>query len=252
MVESLSLQAVLIIVLALVAGGFIKGITGMGLPMVAIPVLAIFLGVEHAVIVMVFPVMALNAWLVWRHRDCANQFPEMPRLLLAGCVGAPLGAWFLVAASDRVLSAILSAWLVVYILLRFLHPNFSLSLRSRYRLSPLTGFCSGALQAATGMSAPAIATYFHALKLEPRAYIYAVATPFLVMSVVQFATLVSLGVYTSALLLESLLAAIPAMLVIPLGASFAGKIKKQVFDNIILGLLITASIRLLYSAIWGG
>ncbi|MCH8266251.1 MAG: hypothetical protein IH846_01915, partial [Acidobacteria bacterium] len=113
-------------------------------------------------------------------------------------------------------------------------------------------FCSGALQAATGMSAPAIATYFHALKLEPRAYIYAVATPFLVISVVQFATLVSLGVYTSALLLESLLAAIPAMLVIPLGASFAGKIKKQVFDNIILGLLITASIRLLYSSIWGG
>ena len=103
-----------------------------------------------------------------------------------------------------------------------------------------------------GMSAPPIATYFHALRLERRAYIYAVATPFLVMSVVQFAALASFGVYTPTLLVESILAVIPAMLVIPLGASFAGKIKKQVFDNIILGLLITASIRLLYCAIWGG
>ena len=251
MVESLSLQAVLIIVLALVAGGFIKGITGLGLPTVVIPAMASFLGVEHAVLIMVIPGLVLNAWQVWRHRDCASQIPEMPRLLLAGCFGAPLGAWFLMTASDRVLSGMLGTWLVVYILLRFLHPNFSLSLPVRHKLAPLTGFCAGALQAATGMSAPVIATYSHALKLEPRAYVYAVVTPFMVMGGVHFFTLVSFRIYTPTLLIESLLAVIPAILVVPLGASLAGRIKKEVFDKFILILLFASCLKLFHSALWG-
>jgi len=74
----------------------------------------------------------------------------------------------------------------------------------------------------------------------------------MVMAGVHFGTLVSFRIYTPSLLIESLLAVIPAILVIPLGASFAGRIKKQVFDNIILILLGASCLKLFHSALWGG
>ena len=59
----LAWDAWLVIVLALVAGGLTKGLTGLGLPGIAVPIMAIFLGVETAVMVMVLPTLATNLWL---------------------------------------------------------------------------------------------------------------------------------------------------------------------------------------------
>ena len=40
----------------------------MGLPLVAVPFMAGFLGAEHAIVVMQIPGLVSNVWLVWRHR----------------------------------------------------------------------------------------------------------------------------------------------------------------------------------------
>ena len=80
-----------IMVIALAIGGFVKGVTGLGLPSIAIPVMAGFLGVEHAVIIMVIPIAVLNAWLVWTHRGQALEVKELPKLLIWGCLGALWG-----------------------------------------------------------------------------------------------------------------------------------------------------------------
>jgi hypothetical protein len=44
-----------IILVAIALGSFVKGVTGSGLPQIAIPVMAIFLGVERAVVLMAIP-----------------------------------------------------------------------------------------------------------------------------------------------------------------------------------------------------
>ncbi|MEO9297142.1 hypothetical protein [Devosia alba] len=57
----MDLTSVLIIVLALGGGGFVKGATGMGLPLVALPVLTTAFGLQHAVGLMVVPLIATNS-----------------------------------------------------------------------------------------------------------------------------------------------------------------------------------------------
>ena len=49
-----------VVFLAIGAGAFIKGLTGTGFPLVAVPVMAVFLGVEHAVIVLQIPNLVSN------------------------------------------------------------------------------------------------------------------------------------------------------------------------------------------------
>ncbi len=67
-----------IIGVSLAIGGLSKGLTGLGLPAFAIPVMAMFIGVERAVVMLVIPSIVLNGQLVWSHRDCVRDLPELP------------------------------------------------------------------------------------------------------------------------------------------------------------------------------
>ena len=239
-----------IMVIALVIGGFVKGVTGLGLPSIAIPVMAGFLGVEHAVIVMVIPIAILNAWLVWTHWDQALEVKELPKLLIWGCLGALVGAWILVTAKDLILSSFLALWILIYLAIRFVRPDLKLSQGTRQKLSPGIGLLAGTLQTSTGISLPILATYFHALTLEPKAYIFAISTLFFVLGVVHFGALVALNAYTPVLLVQSALALLPAFAAIPLGVRVSKRIDKRFFDKLLAGVLLLSAIKILYGA-WG-
>ena len=58
----------LIVAVAVTAGAAVKGMTGLGLPLIAVPVITIFVGIEEAVLVMAFPTALSNAALVYEHR----------------------------------------------------------------------------------------------------------------------------------------------------------------------------------------
>ena len=58
----------LVVALAVVLGSLVKGVTGLGLPLTAVPVIAFFVGVEDAVVIMAAPTAVSNAMLVREHR----------------------------------------------------------------------------------------------------------------------------------------------------------------------------------------
>jgi uncharacterized protein len=97
-----------VIVVAIAVGAFIKGATGGGLPQLAIPVMAVFLGVEHAVVVMTIPGVIANGWLIWTHRHEARGTRHLPGMLVAGTVGAVGGTLLLHSLDGRWLSAALA------------------------------------------------------------------------------------------------------------------------------------------------
>ena len=57
----MDVSSYLLMGLALAAGAVVKGATGMGLPLVALPVLTTFFGLQHAVGLMVIPLIVTNA-----------------------------------------------------------------------------------------------------------------------------------------------------------------------------------------------
>lgn len=245
---SIVLPEVAVMMTALAIGGFVKGVTGWGLPLIAVPVMAGFLGVEKTVIVMVIPAAVLNAWLAWTHRDQAHEVGELPRLLVWACPGAAIGAWILVTAAERMLSTFLAVWIAAYLVVRFTHPELTLSEKARRRLSPGVGLLAGGFQASTGISAPIVATYFHALALQPRAYVFAVSTPFSIIALVHFGALFAFDAYTPQVLGQSALTLIPAFASTWLGARLARRIDQRLFNRMILSLLLLSLVKLLYEA----
>ncbi len=240
-----------IILGALALGGLVKGVTGMGLPLVTIPVLAEFLGVERAVLTMLVPSFALNVYQVWLHRDARDELPEVPRLLIAGIPGAIVGAAVLYLASERFLTAMLGLWLFGYVLLRTARPEFSLSLPGRMRWSPLVGAGAGALQAATGIAAPIIAPYADSLGLRPHAYVYAVSAAFGAFAGFHLAIVLVSSLYTLDLFTQGVLAVLPAAAFIPVGMWLRRFVSRRSFGVLIRLTLAAMSLRLIYVA-WLG
>ena len=62
------LSAIAIVFVCLALGGILKGATGAGAPILAVPALAMLFDVQFAVAIMVMPNLLTNAWQAWRFR----------------------------------------------------------------------------------------------------------------------------------------------------------------------------------------
>ena len=246
---NIEVQTVLIIVAAMSVGAFVKGATGQGLPQLAIPVMATFIGVQDAVVIMTIPGIVTNAWLLWIYRAYYPETRDLPALLLAGTIGAITGTVLLDTLDEDLLSVTLAALIVAYVVMFLTHPELMLPPRVTRVASPPVGLAAGVLQGATGISGPVVATYLHAYRYDKAVYVLSITTLFQVWAMVQGVTLAGLGLYTTNLLVLSLLSLIPIMVMLALGSRFAGRLSRRTFELIVIGLLVTSAARLLYNGL---
>lgn len=247
----MSIESIVIMFVALAVGSFGKAITGFGLPLIAIPFMAAFMGVEQAVVVMVIPATLTNLWLIWEHRTRAATVDRMWLVLIAGVAGAVLGTWLLSQLNDRVLALLTAGWIAVYILNQLFGRSFRIPERIGIRLIPPVSALGGVFQGATGMAGPIVVTYLHALRMEPAVQVFVVALIFMSYGFSQIASMASFGLFTPERLLLGVLALIPAILVMPIGFRVARMINRRVFDICVIVLLMGACAKLTWTGIMG-
>lgn len=236
----------LIVLTAIALGAFVKGVTGVGLPQVAIPVMATFVGVEHAVVVMAIPGIVSNSWLMWRNRAGFGSTRDLPVLLVTGTIGAVIGTWFLKELDAAVLNLTLAAIILGYVVLAFARPNFRLSPRTTRIASPPVGLAAGVLQGATGISGPLVTTYVHGYRLDSRVYVVTIVTVFQVFAVVQTVVLGAVGLYTAERLVQSLSTLLPMAVFLVVGARVTDRLPARTFDRLVLLLLVGSAAKLGY------
>jgi uncharacterized membrane protein YfcA len=247
----MSIESLAAILAALSVGSFVKGVTGLGLPLVAMPVLANVIGVQHAVAVMVFPGLASNTLLIHKQWREARAVRDLPSLMTAGVIGAVGGTWGLSFLDERTLSLAMAAMIALYLLLMVARPNARISPELSRVLTPIIGLAAGLMQGATGISGPIIATYLSAYRLEPAAYVFAAAAAFQAMALVQFFALIWFGVLTFDRAIEGLIATIPIFIIVPLAARLTTRMPRRKFELGLAAFLVVAGARLALKGVWG-
>lgn len=231
--------------LAISAGSLAKGITGVGLPILAVPALATFTSVEEAVVLMVLPGVAANGWLVMTHKKWAVLRHHRGFLLL-GLAGSVLGTWLLSVLDDRWLKLILAIWLGIYLLQYFSKRNLDHYFFGRTALRPLLGMAAGAIQGASGISAPIVAPYFHAAGLIRETYAFATAFTFLLFSGVQIVTMSAIDLFTPKRLMIGLIVVIPTLFFTQMGIRLARHMSEKTFHRILLALFAVMECKLIF------
>lgn len=235
----------LAVLFAISLGGLVKGMTGVGLPIFAVPAVALISSMEEAVVLMVIPVISANLWLVISHRQHRHVLRTHLPFLAMGFGGALIGTSLLVLISDRGLKLLLVIWLGLY-LVQYITNHRSLQLlRGTGKMAYVLGLAAGTIQGATGISAQVVAPYYHARGLTPEAYAFAAAFTFLLLSLAQIAAIANLDLFTPARLQLSLLALVPTLVFTQLGISLSRKISAAMFNKILLVTFIVMEINLI-------
>ena len=230
---------------AISIGALIKGMTGLGLPLIAVPVIATYTSVELAVVLMIIPTFGSNLWLVVSHRRYAGLLRAHIPFLVAGFLGGIFGTFALVAVDDRWLKLALAAWLALY-LLQFAFGNFLQSVfQAKGAGAVAVGFTGGTLQGATGVSAHIVAPYFHGRKVVAEAYAFLIACAFLTFSAAQLTTAASTELFTIQRLLLGAIALLPTLVFTRVGIAYAGKISEAVFQKLLIAIFVVMEIKLI-------
>lgn len=233
----------------LLFGAAIKGVIGLGLPMVSIPMLTLFVGLPQALAIVVLPVLAANAWQVWQFRRGPADRMPMGRFLLSGAVGVGVGTWMLASVPAAWLETTLDVLLLAYLALRIGQPAMTLPRNAARRLLVGTGFASGALHGATGISGPIGITYFHAMHLPRPEFIYCTGVMFFGFTAAQVPMLWMAGFLNLHTFAIGVLC-LPAIAAgLWLGNRIARRLDPRIFNWLVLVVLAWTALSLLWRAV---
>lgn len=232
-----------IILTAVMVGSVTKAVTGMGLPLIVVPIAAFFVDINDAVVVIALPNLLSNAFLGARERKHLSATRNLRALAVFSMAGAAIGTLLFVSVPEQPLVVALIVAIVVYIVLFFTKPDLRTTPDQSRRWSPIVGTIAGVFQGAIGVSGPIVGSWIHSLRLPRGAHILSVTSLFFLSGSIQFAILVLHG-ELSGRLLASLLACIPVGLTIPIGTRLRDRISGRGFDLSIIGLLAVSSVAL--------
>jgi uncharacterized membrane protein YfcA len=236
----------LIVFACLAGGGVLKGATGAGAPVLAVPALAMMFDVRFAVVVMMMPNLLTNILQAWRFWKTRLPGPFVWMFALAGAVGAGIGTVILAVFPADHLSLLVALGVFGYIAARLARPDWMVALPLAERLSIPVGLTAGFLQGASGVSAPVSLTFLNAMRLDRPVFISTVSIFFVAMTLLQVPTLAFAGIMTWHGLAISFGAMLPILAFMPVGSALARRFSKETFDRAIMVLLAALALKLIY------
>ena len=228
-----------------------KSATGLGYPLVAIPVVAAVVGVETAVVVVTLPNAVANVLVGWRTRHARSESRDVLVLSATSAAGAVLGAFILVSAPERPLLIVLAATVLLFVVRSLWFGEITVSPAVGRRASPLVGAVTGLMQGAVGVSGPIIGSWLYAYRLPRDAYIFSLAVLFLLAGAAQITTLASIGAYSTDRLIAAAVGLGPVLAVLPVGEYLRARLSGAQFDRAVLALLAASGATLVVRALTG-
>ncbi|MEM8618464.1 MAG: sulfite exporter TauE/SafE family protein [Actinomycetota bacterium] len=233
-----------IVLAAVVIGSTVKAITGMGLPIIAIPIAALFIDFDDAVVVLAIPSAFANVVLAGRERGHVDETRDLWRLATFGIGGAVVGTIAFVSMPETPLVMALVFVIALYVIAFFVHPDLQTSPRTSRRWSPIVGSIAGAFQGAVGISGPIVQAWVHSYRLPQGAHIFLVTTLFGITGIAQVVVLAADGAFDGRLG-PALVACLPVLASISLGTRLRDRMSSRGFDLAVVAVLILSAVALL-------
>ena len=228
-----------------------KSATGLGYPLIAIPILAPLIGIETAVAAITLPNAAANMLVGWRTRHARSESRDVFVLSATSAAGAVAGTFVLVSAPERPLLIVLAAAVLLFVVRSLWLGDITVPAEAARRASPAVGLVSGVMQGAVGVSGPIIGSWLYAYRLPRDAYIFSLSVLFLIAGLAQISSLAAIGAYDSDRLIAAAVGFGPVVAMLPVGERLRARLSGSQFDRVVLGLLAAAGVTLVVRAFTG-
>lgn len=234
----------LFIAAVFVLAGLVKGVTGMGLPTVAVALLSLRMAPLEAAALLIVPSALTNVWQLATGPALYPLWRRLRPMLLAVCVGTGIGGWLLLApAADSVTQfqasggagssiwtpAVLGVLLAGYGVLGLSGWRGQMPANAQRWAGPVAGLATGMIASATGVFIMPSAPYLQALGLDREDLVQALGLSFTVSTLALAAMLAWRGEWHAAAATGSFLALLPAGIGIVIGQWLRQRMSAVVF-----------------------
>jgi len=238
-----------IVFLAVAVGSTVKGVTGVGLPLTAVPLMSLAIGVENAVVAIAIPNLGSNAAILAGTRESKTEIEGLSTFIIVGCATAIGGAWILTSVPERWLLLALASVVTAFLVWRFVavDPHWTPRVRrcGRIPVAAATGLAQGSI----GISGPIVAPWFQGHGLSRDAFMYANSYVFLITGVAQIIGLTVNGVWTSDRVVGAAVASVAISIVQPIAFRMGRRLDQKAFDLAVTAVLCIAVVSLVVRAI---
>lgn len=230
--------------LAFVAGGAVKGVLGVGLPLVTVPFLATVFDPPTALALMAVPAISSNLWQTFHGHHHGRALRRFWVLLVFVVAFTAVAAHFVVRIDVRTGSLVLGAIVIAFCLADFVPRGFTVPAAAERWLNPAVGTVAGLLGGVSNFYGPPIAIYLVALRLSKDEFVATTAICFIAGGVPLYASLAANGVLTVEALAASALAALPVLLGMGAGMGLRRRISQAIFQRLLVATLLVVGLNL--------
>ena len=235
---------IIIIILAVLAGGLVKGTLGFGMPMVALPIIAFIIPPTTAMILLCAPIFLTN-FLQIKFRQGISSYRFLP-MFLSLIIGLIIGARLILEIDVNSITQIIAVSIIFAALVNCFGIKIkNINKNHENTITSLIGFGSGILGGLSTFYGPPMLAYLVAVDLPKEKFVRTVSTMYFIGSFPLYGSLIYYGFATKEDLIFSLILIIPAFIAQQVGTKIRDKFNQKQFRLCILITLIILGFSLL-------
>lgn len=243
-------SALIIVGLIIFLAALVKGVAGMGFPLIAVPLVANVTGPHAAVIIVAVPTVVSNAYMVLQGGGSTARLRQFVWLGVGLILGAVAGARLMHLMNTRVLALILGGLAVGYAGASLIQIPLRIPFAAQPAMGAGIGAAAGLLGGSTTIYAPLLAAYLDSMRLAKDEFVFWITALFLVGTSAQVVTYIQLGIYRGALLWAPLLLCVPMLAGTWMGIRLRERLSHDRFRTFVLLLVLASGFNLLGRALW--
>ncbi|MGO3132674.1 MAG: sulfite exporter TauE/SafE family protein [Alcaligenes sp.] len=234
-----------LISLTFLVAGMVKGITGMGLPTVAMSLLGMLMSPASAAALLVIPSFVTNVWQSFSGPAIGPLLRRLWPLMVTIVVGTLWGSSLLANTAPQLSGMALGIALLIYAGYALLAPALTVPPRFELWLSPLIGLATGVITGITGVFVMPAVPYLQALNLDKDELVQALGLTFTISTLALAGGLLMHDVFRLNQLGMSTLLIMPSLLGMWLGQKIRVCISPRRFRQCLLLFLGVLGLQLI-------
>ena len=230
---------------AFLLGGLVKGLLGIGLPLVALPVLSLGFPPTQAIGMLAVPVLASNFWQAWDSGISVQGVRRFMPLIVAMALATLATVPLTLALAEAALRRVLAAVVLVAVVLNAMPLRLAVPPRQERWWSAAVGLLSGAMGGVSSLTGPVIISYLMSLRLPRDVFVGSISVIYLSGALPLYGSLAAQGRLTLREAVLSVLAMLPVALGMMIGRSVRGRLGEALFRTALLGFLVLLALLLI-------
>lgn len=223
-------DSILVVIAAVfLLAGFVKGTIGMGLPTVAIGLLATQMPPAHALAIVIVPAIVTNIWQTFVGPYLRDIVRRLWPLMIGTVLGIWSGAGLMTGPYAHYGTIVLGVLLVIYAIVGLSKVRFSVPRRNEKWIGGIVGLITGVISAATGVQVIPSMPFMQAIGMEKDELVQALGVFFTTATLALAFNLTGAGLLNATVAIPGLVAMVAAFAGMYAGQAIRSRMDAETF-----------------------